>query len=104
MLFGRFGKGTKEAALDYVLQHRCPERQLDLRGEFPFSDAEVRNALMFYAAALRECAADFLRGDPSVVRDVQPLVEKEHRRALRRMRQEERQAPAKRKDVNRTRT
>jgi hypothetical protein len=97
MLIGRIGRRTEEAALDYVLQDRCPERQISLErqisfSEFPVPHDDVKSLLHEYAVALRECATDFLRGDPAVVHDVQGAVEKEYRRALRQQRQEERDA------------
>jgi hypothetical protein len=73
MLTGRFDDGgrdrSEERALDYVIQHRCPERHLEIKSEFPSADEDVKRLLRHYASALRDCAPDFLRGDPSVIRE-----------------------------------
>ena len=65
-----------EAALDAVIETRCPQRRIVLPGgEFPFPQEAVADVLRQYAAALQACAADFLAGDPASVFDL-PLAKR----------------------------
>ena len=86
---------VKEAAVDFVIDHRCPQRQIELPDDpFPVPHAAVSAVLRQYAAALRECAVDFLNGDPSVVVAVQPAVDVAYRQRLADDWREERAAVA----------
>lgn len=99
MLIGRRQVGrrarTVEAALDFVIERRCPEQRVPLPDvPFPRPYGAVSSVLREYAVALRECASDFLAGDPTVVFEVQPAVSAAHRKALARDWREERRALA----------
>lgn len=104
MMIGRIGKRTEEAALDFVIRLRCPDRELDWQKDLPASTEDVREVLRHDASALRECAPDFLKGDPSVLREVRPAVDEDYKLKLREMRREERQASTKKKQTKKTRT
>lgn len=84
----------EEAALDFVIDHRCPERRVDEPEAFPAESAAVRRVLRAYASALRECAPDFLEGDVSAVLEVREAVKADYSRRLAEDWREERAALA----------
>jgi len=84
----------EEAALDFVIDHRCPERRVDEPEGFPAESRDVKRLLREYAAALRECAPDFLQGDVSAVLEVREAVKADYSRRLAEDWREERAALA----------
>ena len=83
MLVGRQGKSVREAALDFVIEHRCPDKMPDVHYEFPAAEKQVVALVQSYATLLRECAEDFLEGDPAVVIGVQPAVDADFKEKTR---------------------
>lgn len=84
----------EEAGLDFVIDHRCPERRVDAPEGFPAESAVVKRLLREYASALRECAPDFLQGDVSAVLEVRGAVKADYSRRLAEDWREERSALA----------
>ena len=81
MLAAVIGEREVEADLDSVIRRRCPERQLDVPDEFPAPDEDVNRLLRHYAVVLRECAAEFLEGDPSVLQEIRRKASAKKKRA-----------------------
>ncbi len=66
---------TAAAALDFVIERRRGRTIALPDAEFPVPHHAVEDVLRQYAGALRDCAADFLQGDPAAVFEVQPSVD-----------------------------